>query len=227
MAIDASPVGAKRLKPGIGLWVAWLTVITVCWAAQAESPFWVLLVIQKALPTGLVIALPIIVTIWVVCASITGFLQWIMIRRYAAISILWIATNLLGLIGGAIAALGVQFIVGQRFMVDGVLIVGLVGGWLLGIFQWVILRRKVRHAIWWVAAHILGWTAGSIPYGVVGVYLAILAARASDPNGPIFIGRPLTFVIIIIRDIWGPVIAGGITGLALVMLLRQIEYPND
>jgi uncharacterized membrane protein YccC len=70
---------------------------------------------------------------------------------------------------------------GQEF------IVGMILGLTTGICQWVILRKEVNLAGWWIVMMVVGWTSG----------LALLP------------GILLTGVI-----------AGGVTGFALELLLR-------
>ena len=79
------------------------------------------------------------------------------------------------------------------------------GGALAGILQWLILRRQVSQAGWWVLASTLG-----------------CAATPVLPLVPVFFGGPRggPFYTFWVFFGYGPV-AGALTGIALLWLLRQ------
>lgn len=70
---------------------------------------------------------------------------------------------------------------------------GSVVGLLVGLMQWFLLRNQFRQAYWWLIANIVGWTVG------------MASSRAGGPFGFVLAGA----------------IAGAITGLLLIWLLRN------
>ena len=88
-------------------------------------------------------------------------MQWVALRRlvsawwiaatFTAWTIFW-AVNLAGFLGNGSGVLG-KTLEGLGH--------GALFGALLGLFQWTVLRRKTRNAIWWIYANILGWSAGA------------------------------------------------------------------
>ncbi len=77
---------------------------------------------------------------------------------------------------------------------------GAIIGFLVGLAQWLVLRRKLSRAVWWVPASIVGFVLG---------WLAAVAGPADGP-GAHFIGG-LAFGATL----------GAITGSVLVWLLRR------
>jgi hypothetical protein len=97
-------------------------------------------------------------TILLVFGLLTGFLQYLLLRRFLPRMGWWIAATLSGL------SLGV---VGSRFLIHtlhrnldsiwfGVLMTVIVFG-SMGLAQWFVLRQWVHHAAWWILANVLGW----------------------------------------------------------------------
>jgi len=97
-----------------------------------------------------------------VLGLLTGFLQYLLLRRYLPRMGWWIAATTLGLLLG---------FVGRRLLFRtlhstldstwfGILMTVLLGG-SMGLVQWLVLRQRVRHAAWWILANVLGW-------GIVG-----------------------------------------------------------
>jgi len=135
-----------------------------------------------------------------VLGLVTGLLQYLLLRRHLRRMGWWIAATTLGwslgLIGDgalyrmAYGALGVSAI-GL-----GTLMAALAGG-AMGLPQWLVLRRRVHHAAWWIPASVLGW-------GVVGWGQAAL---------PHPMGIPTVGILLV------PGIA---TGVALWLLLNQL-----
>src|SRR6185436_13353911 len=85
-------------------------------------------------------------------------------------------------------------------------------GLIIAALQWPVLRREIPHVIPWAAASIVGWA--------LGAYLAQFVS-APTPEGAL----PLVVSTALISGITG-LVAGAVTGLALVWIARQPEqYP--
>lgn len=90
---------------------------------------------------------------------LTGFLQYLLLRRYLTRMGGWIAATL----GGWLLPLVVIAPLAALLpAVDGdtiwyaIFTMALYGG-SIGLTQWLVLRRRVRHAGWWILASVLGW----------------------------------------------------------------------
>lgn len=87
-------------------------------------------------------------------------------------------------------------------------LMGLAGGTILGAPQWLVLRRHVRRAAWWIGANALAW--------VPGMVLAFVAADFVFSAGS-GVGKLLLALGTLVAI--GAVV-GAIHGLALVWLVR-------
>lgn len=87
----------------------------------------------------------------------TAWVQWLLLRRYLPGARRWFAATALGLgLGGIIAAV---FRVADVFAMEArfarYALVFLAIGLLLGLLQWLFLRRSLRHAAWLVPVNLL------------------------------------------------------------------------
>jgi uncharacterized membrane protein len=73
-------------------------------------------------------------------------------------------------------------------------------GTVVGVLQWLVLRRWVSHAGWWILASSISWV------GATWVYVSL--TRANDVNVPL--GGAVSGAL-----------SGAIMGLVLVQLLRN------
>lgn len=80
-----------------------------------------------------------------------------------------------------------------------------IGGLLVGLWQSLLLRRKVAKAGYWIVATTLGWILAAAPVGIVD----LLPLRG-----------PLGAVVYLLGMIAGGLILGAVTGGALVWLYR-------
>jgi hypothetical protein len=93
---------------------------------------------------------------------------------------------------------------GENDAMAGVLMASVFGG-VSGILQWLILRRKVARAGWWLLANLLGSLVG-----VIAVPIAATLGEAGNWDLAV-----ITFGLVFGAG------NGAITGAALVWLLRQ------
>ena len=73
---------------------------------------------------------------------------------------LWVLLTIVGLAVGFL----VGFVLGH--VVLGNVSVGIGIGAVVGIFQWLLLRRHIPHSAWWIPAAIIGLT---VPLGLYGI----------------------------------------------------------
>ena len=151
-----------------------------------------------------------------------GLLQWLILRRYIAQAHRWMwATTgvaVVASVGFPVIQLSVEAIfftfafegrIGWWIMTSVYVWVGMVFV-LTGVMQWLVLRRQVRRADWWipatVAAHFFGVVA---VYGIVAIYLRFP-----------FVPYDTSHIFHLSELIRGSVI-GALTGAVLVWLLGQ------
>ena len=130
----------------------WIVATLIGWSAAAG----LVLLAQELLPAISTPALFIVLLL-------PGVAQWLLLRRLLAIGPFWIATAPLATIAFVGILMSVPVMLWET--VDSEAPATLAGvyailGALLGFLQWLVLRRQVRAAWFWVAASILGVAAG-------------------------------------------------------------------
>jgi hypothetical protein len=136
-----------------------------------------------------------------------GLMQARVIRRILPKAVLWICSCIVGL-GAPFLLTDLSKFVGWNLPYSLPAAIGL-GGLLIGIWQALILRSRLRQSGWWIVASVLGWTLA-----------AGMPALADSPR------------LHAIRGIWGAlaylgiIAAGGlilgiVTGLCLAWLVRS------
>jgi hypothetical protein len=137
--------------------------------------------------------------------SVVGLGQWLILRDQISRAGWWILASAAGFAvagGGYVAAVGAFSYseglegLGSFAAVLGWTVVGALGGAVAGILQWLVLRRQVSRAGWWVLASTVGW----------GLSMAVLGAL---------------FYVELVGLLVGGAVLGAVTGGALVWLLRQ------
>ena len=134
-----------------------------------------------------------------------GFMQWLVLRRRIAGTGWWVPASTLSLPAAPVIANGAM-ILGGGISVAAPILLGVLFAILSGIMPWLVLRRQLARAGWWIPAHLLGSLVG-VALGVVGFHAVGLIGFyqfAWAAAGAMF-GAGL----------------GAITGFILVWLLRQ------
>src|SRR3954471_5015255 len=87
----------------------------------------------------------------------------------------WVLATVAGVVVGILSIL--TFVSGLALTGTSTVVVGIIGGVALGggvgIAQWLVLRRHVRSAIWWIVVSVIG--------GMLGVALGLLLSDALSP----------------------------------------------
>jgi hypothetical protein len=196
------PMNTNQMNTGRGYWLAWfLATLIGCGlgAILGVSIAW------RFFPAG---DAANGVTLGIVMGATGGYFQWVVLRERIAGAGLWGVTSALGF-GAAMGALTATD-TGENIGIVGVVILGSVFGVVSGILQWLILRRKVPQAAWWLLANLVGSLIGAV---------AILIAIAISNTGNWGLAV-MTFGLVF------GVANGAITGAALVWLLRQSSSSN-
>ena len=191
-------MNTDQLDTGRGYWLAWVLASIMGYGMGA--------LLGLFFAYGLVDRDPFDVTMGAALGTVMGatggYFQWVVLRERIAGAGLWGLASALGF------ALAMSAVVtadtGENYGMAGILI-GSVFAVAGGILQWLILRRKVPRAGWWLLVSLLGSLAGAIALPIAGVIL---------DAGKWELGV-MTFGLVFGAG------NGAITGAALVWLLRQ------
>jgi MFS family permease len=139
-----------------------------------------------------------------VCGGLLGIIQRRVLQRQTSQFSWWVeASTVGGAVSGAVGG-AVALVVDEAQILA---MVPAVGGALVGIAQWLVLRRQVDQAGYWVLASTVGWAMGG------AVALVLGGMRGWD-----------LILVILLLPVGGMVATawyGAITGGVLVWLLRQ------
>jgi len=91
-----------------------------------------------------------------IAGFVTGTLQYGVLRRYLPHMGWWVVTTTAGWIVGACLALVPDWINWTNPLMT-MRLAFLELGLAIGIAQWLLLRRRVSRAGWWIAASVVGW----------------------------------------------------------------------
>ena len=191
-----------------GGWLWWVLASTVGWAVGGT----VGVALGGELSMGLAVTGYLGVAVGV---TMTGALQWLVLRGQVGGAAWWMVASVVGaalvgilavvlgwvvgvvgrLVGGA--AWGANW--GPDWSADpggdvGFVVAVAAGGTVLGVLQWLVLRRQVARAGWWVLASSVGWVMGGLASGIT-----------NTTAGWAVLG----------------IVYGAITGIVLVWLLRR------
>lgn len=197
MTIDLDEAKVERNE--FGLWLGW----TLATASGMLIGFLLTIPLVDLLDLGFArILVPI------VAGLLIGFSQWVVLRRFLTTSADWVLAGGTGwAVGYALGLLLIQNLSGTFL---GSLAAYLLFGAIVALVHWPILSREIPNVLTWVAVNVIGWAAG---------------LWASQATLTLFFNQPVinpvlsTAVIAISTGL----VAGGITGLALVWIARQPE----
>jgi hypothetical protein len=196
MTIDIDEVKVERNE--LGLWLGW----TLATAGGMLLGFLPTILLVNVLNLGLAqIAVPVL------AGTVIGFAQWLVLRRYVTAGTRWDWTDGISWAAGYILGLLlIQMLPGTVFAV-------FIGYFLFGVIvalvQWPVLRREIPQVLTWIVASALAWAVG---YWVSQAVLSLF----TDPVIAPAVG---TAVIAVTSGL----VAGAITGLALIWIVRKPE----
>ena len=197
MTIDIDERKVERNE--LGMWVGW-TIATA---------FGMLVGFLLTIPLVNVLDLAIArLAVPVVAGALIGFSQWIVLKQYVTASTDWI------LAGGAAWAAG--YALGLLLMLNlpNTLVAGILGSLIFGAIvaqvQWPVFRREIPNSWMWIISSAVGWTIG---------FLASQGALSLFSNEPAIHPAVSTAVIAGTNGL----VAGAITGLALIWIVRRPE----
>jgi hypothetical protein len=197
MTIDIDEAKVRRNE--FGLWLGW-TFATTGGLLLGMVP---LALVLPELDLGLArVIVPLLAGFFV------GLLQWLVLRGYLTNASDWILNGAAGWATGyAVGLLILQNLTGS---VLGVILGFLLFGAAIGLIQWPVLRREIPNALPWILANVIGWALG------LGLNQIILnAIFGTEPSNPAAVSAVSAILI--------GLVAGAITGLAFVWIVRQPE----
>ena len=131
------------------------------------------------------------------CGAVLGAVQWLVLRRRLSLPRSWIVATSLGMAGGLAFTVA---LFGTSTAGSVLLLRGVSTGLLIGLAQWVVLRRSVPRAWVWVPTVAAGWALGWAVSSATGLDLT--------PNFAVF-------------GATGALAFQALTGLVLAWLLAQ------
>ena len=197
MTIDINE--AKVARNEFGMWLEW-TLATAFGMLLGFLPSIVLVNLMDLAFARFIVPL--------FAGFLVGLAQWVVLRKYVNEVADWV------LAAGASWAVG--YALGLLIMngLTGTGLDGFVGYILFGVIvalvQWPILRREIPNVWMWVLANVIGWTAG--------FYLSQISLDLFF-NDPVIDPIASTSVLSGVSGL----VAGAITGLALIWIVRQPE----
>ncbi len=195
MAIDITESKLKRRE--VGLWLAW-TLATTLGLLIGYLPLAFLI---PSLDLGFARVLAPIVS-----GLFLGLAQWLVLRPYFARSYHWILNHASGWVVGYGLGLLVIQLLSQTSL--GMLFGFIFFGVIVALFQYPVLRREVPRLGLWILASVVGWT--------LGAYLSQLAAGVFFQHA-----LPAAFTGVLVSVGVIGLVAGMITGVALILIVRQ------
>jgi hypothetical protein len=142
----------------------------------------------------------------IITGVLLGLAQWLVLRPYVSKSYDWILNHAAGWVAGFTLGL---FIVQLLSRTQVGMLVGFIAfGAIVALFQYPALRREIPNVFIWILANVIGWT--------LGAYLSQLAASALFDNAV-----PTTFVSVLVTVGVTGLVAGAITALALIWIVRK------
>jgi hypothetical protein len=197
MTIDIDEAKVERSE--IGLWLGW----TLATAGGMLLGFLLTIPLVNLLNLGIAqIAVPVL------AGTVIGFAQWIVLRRYLTARSNWeLADGVSWAAGYILGLLLVQSLPNTFFIATlGYFLFGLI----VAILQWPVLRREIPNLLVWVLANVVGWAVG------FWVSQAVLPLFFTDP-----LVEPAVSTTVI--AVTSGLVAGAITGLALIWIVRKPE----
>ena len=135
-----------------------------------------------------------------------GLAQWLVLRPYISKSYDWVLNHAVGWVVGFTLGLFVVQLLSKTPL--GMFVGFILFGVIVAVFQYPVLRREIPHLSTWILANVIGWT--------LGAYLSQLAAGVFFQNAV-----PTTFASVLVTVGITGLVAGAITGLALIRIVRQ------
>jgi len=199
MTLDLDEAKVERNE--FGLWLGW----TLATAGGMLLGFLLTIPLVNVLDLGFArLIVPILAGILI------GYSQWIVLRQYLTLTTRseWFLAD--GTSWAAGYALGLLLIQNLPSTILGSILAYILFGTIVALVQWPVLRREIPSTLTWIVVSALGWAAG--------LWASQLALDLFF-NDPVI--EPVVSTIVI--AVTSGLVAGAITGVGLVWIVRQPE----
>lgn len=211
--------GARCQRGGLALWLRWVLATALGELVGFDVPA----VVGSAMAwaterigstfsdIGMVGAMILAGTVE---GGVLGFAQWLVLRRYIQnmarrewVLATALAAGLAWALGMTPSTVGDITTLKPAVLVAGAILLGVVLVSSIGFAQWLVLRRYMQKATWWVAANAIPWPIGvAVPFG----------SLAMVPEGS---PAAVWAVVGAASGVLMGAVVGAITGIALLWLL--------
>ncbi len=141
--------GARRPPSASSFWLAWVLVSIA--ALLVSFPLSQLASVLPGVWSG--------VLSWTIMGAVLGAGQALLLRRRMRDAWLWVVATAAGLgIGVTVAAV----LFSPVAALGDLFVVGAVSGLLLGLVQYLMLRRSYERSGWWILSSTIGWAVGLV-----------------------------------------------------------------
>ena len=175
-------VSIERTRAGWGFWLQWVLASILGFAVGAAIYNAIVNPITSSMTctlsssdslvdrlTNFPCMLPTLGT--ALLGAVGGFMQWLVLRRRVAGVGWWVPVSTLGFPVALVIAEGPMRLVGD--FTAAPILQGVLFGVLSAITPWLVLRRQIARAGWWLPAHLLGSLVGGalgiVSFHVVGL----------------------------------------------------------
>lgn len=164
------------------------------------APFMIILNMDSRSPVLIVVAAILVIlsaaSLWIV----VGVAQWSILRRFMnQRAVVWVGATASGFLGSSLVVLIVQQLSRTSSPANihgGLYLVLLIAqGSLLGIAQWLVLRKKVSRAPLWIGISLISWTLAGSVTGLIGEWInsgSGVVALILFSNRSVFFGTVLS-----------------------------------
>jgi hypothetical protein len=205
MTIDIDERKVRRNE--LGLWLGWTLATTGGMIAGYLLPA----LFYPGIDLGLArVVFPLLAGFFV------GFFQWLVLKGYVSQASDWILSGGAGWAAGfALGLLAVEYLAGSFLTrLLGYLLFGII----IAVFQWPVLRREIPQALLWVVTSMIGWALGAFVSQWIAYPIVAEAGSATSAGQQVLAS-------LLVNGITG-LIAGAITGLAFVWIVRRPEHED-
>ena len=192
---------SEQAKSSVG-WAVWLWWVLAS-AGGGAVGFAAAVALLDLMSAALQRAIDEVVIFGLIGAAL-GTMQWLVLRGLFSRAGWWVVAST---VGAAIVGVGAAFL-SSKIEASLIIAYGLSGA-ILGVLQWIVLRRQTSRAWLWILASPLGWA------------IAVLTVRFLDRMGQDVAPRMSeTMGLILAFGLMGAVV-GFVTGGVLIWMLRK------
>ncbi|MBT3314960.1 MAG: hypothetical protein HN390_10125 [Anaerolineae bacterium] len=188
----------------LSVWIKWTIVATVCvpLSLMLLELGWDL--VHRKLSAEFVVG---------ILGSIAlCYLQAIILKKYVNWAWQWTLFSLIGIALWTIL-FGLIYFVNPNLYMNNAMGGALIGG-ILGLMQWLVLRKRIKRAALWIISSTIGWSIGLMAAEIPWMELLGLASE-------------MIVLVVLISVVSSGAIVGGITGCGLIWILGDISSRRE